>query len=51
MHVPGDLPEGQAEAARRVLESGRFRRRLERAVRNWSRRHCALRKAEVSVSA
>ena len=51
VYVAADLPEGEAEAARRVLESARFRRRLERAVRNWFRRHCAPRRAEVTLSA
>jgi hypothetical protein len=42
--------EREAEVARRVLDSERFRRRLERVVKSVFRKHCALRRLRVSLS-
>lgn len=44
------LSEREAEIARRVLDSERFRRRLERAVKALFRKHCGLRRLRVSLS-
>jgi hypothetical protein len=44
------LSEKDAETARRVLDSQRFRRRLERVVKSVFRKHCGLRRLRVSLS-
>jgi len=45
-----ELSEREAETARRVLDSQRFRRRLERVVKSVFRKHCGLRRLRVSLS-
>ena len=44
------LSEKEAQTARRVLDSERFRRRLERVVKAVFRKHCGLRRLRVSLS-
>jgi hypothetical protein len=44
------LSEREAETARRVLDSERFRRRLERVIKAVFRKHRGLRRLRVSLS-
>jgi hypothetical protein len=44
------LSESEVETARRVLDSGRFRRRLERVVKSVFRRPQCLRRLRVNLS-
>ena len=44
------LSEKEAQTARRVLDSERFRRRLERVVKSVFRKHCGLRRLRVTLS-
>jgi len=44
------LSEEEAETAWRVLDSERFRRRLERVVKSVFRKHCGLRRLRASLS-
>ena len=50
VYVPHGLPEQEADAVRRTLDSARFQARVTRAVRAVLRRYRTLRKVSIALT-